>query len=388
MSKPMLAAFHPFVKQLALPWHHYQLTNLKLLGSAFLQRRSMPLRRLARTLAGPGKALQAADKRLRRFLGNRRLNEAAQDAAVACLLQFILARLRPVPFVPVMFDWLFVDGHALLGLQIPYRGRSLPLFFCVHAVSVEEDEQGRTQAEQKALQRLIACWPTDAPPFVLLCDRGFAKGPLVAWLLQQKVRFIIRVPKEHHLYDRTGSLLNEELGQGASGWRRPPLGKARLFLQVRYTQERRLPVHFVITAKADPKTGSRSEWWLITNLAEEHLAHVPRLYGQRMSPEELHRDCKRGYAVAGFGLCHLGRMRRDRLQRYMLIMALVACFLVLVAETERETRAWLCKKHWGIGLLTMGLDLLHDAGAAAKQLAKRACASVTLEPLWLPGVHS
>src|SRR5204862_5355727 len=144
-------------------------------------------------------------------------------------------------------------GHAILGLQIPYRGRSLPLCFSVHASTIEEDEQGRTQAEQKLLQRLIVCWPDDAPPFLLLCDRGFAKGPLVSWLMQRHARFIIRVPCDHHLYDRHGRLLNDEGKPGQRSFRRgplhPPLGKAYLFSQIRYTQEHRFPLHLAVSAK-------------------------------------------------------------------------------------------------------------------------------------------
>jgi hypothetical protein len=385
---PYYAAFRTFVRQLALPWHHYQRANLLLVGGAFLQRRSLPVRRLARTLAGPGKAHRALDKRLRRFLGNARLDETAQDAALACLLRLLLARLGAVPFVPVMLDWLFVDHHALLGLQVPYRGRALPLCFAVHSLSEGEDP-GQTAAEQQLVARLLSCWPKDAPPPVLLCDRGFAKGGLLAFFLERQVRFIVRVPRDHLLYDAGGRLLNGRVDPARGLWQfsrlHPPLGKARLFAQVTYTQEHRLPVHLVVTAKAEPKTGKRLEWRLVTNVAVEQLRHVPRLYAQRMSPEEVHRDCKRGHAVGGFGLSHLGRMRADRLQRLMLVLALLACFLVLVAETERETREWLCRKGWGLGLLTMGLDLLHAAGKNANQLARRACASVTLQPLWLPG---
>ncbi len=392
MYPPFYAAFRTYVKQLNIPWHRYQLANLLLLGTAFLQRRSLPVRRLARALSGPGKAHAATDKRLRRFLGNARLDEAAQDAAVAALLRFVLPRLGAVPFVPVMFDWLFVDEHALLGLQIPYRGRSLPLVFAVHARTLQDDELGQTAAEQKLVDRLLACWPQDAPPPVLLCDRGFDKGGLLAWLLARQVRFIVRIQGDHHLFDRHGHLLNDVVDPPRGLWKfgplHPALGKARLFPHVSYYQQHRLPLHLVVAAKADPKTGKRLEWRLVTNLALEYLRHVPRLYGQRMSPEEVHRDCKRGYAVAGFALSHLGRMRVDRLQRYMLIVSLLACFLVLLAETERATREWLCRKHWGLGLLTMGLDLLHAAGSAANQLARRACASVTLQPLWLPGDHS
>jgi len=83
VSHPYCAAFRTFVKQVNVPWHRYQLANLHL-----------PVRRLA-TLAGPGKTHGAVDKRLRRLLGNTRLNEAAQDAAVACLLRFVLARRAP-----------------------------------------------------------------------------------------------------------------------------------------------------------------------------------------------------------------------------------------------------------------------------------------------------
>src|SRR5947209_18764495 len=81
---PYYAAFRTFVKHLQLPWNRYQHANLLLLAAAFLKRPSLPVRRLARTLGGPGKKHLAFDKRFRRFLGNKRLDEAAQNAAVGC----------------------------------------------------------------------------------------------------------------------------------------------------------------------------------------------------------------------------------------------------------------------------------------------------------------
>src|SRR5437868_4833867 len=107
-----------------------------------------------------------------------------------------------------------------------------------------------------------------------------------------------------------------------------------------------------------------------------------------MRPEETHRDYKRGHAVGAFALCHLRRMRRDPPQRYLLVLSLLSCFLLLVAETEWEAREWLKRQHWGLGLLTKGLDLLHAAGKSAVRLARQACTSVNLEPLWLPGGYS
>src|SRR5436190_3876855 len=102
-EKPMfhahVSAFRTFVNHLRLPWNAYQQENLVRLGAAVLQRRSLPLRRLARTIAGPTKSHRAADKRLRRFLGNPALGPSALDAALTAHLSFLLSRLGAVPFV-------------------------------------------------------------------------------------------------------------------------------------------------------------------------------------------------------------------------------------------------------------------------------------------------
>jgi hypothetical protein len=127
------------------------------------------------------------------------------------------------------------------------------------------------------------------------------------------------------------------------------------------------------------------EWRLVTNLSPEHLGRVVKLYGQRMVPEGVHRDAKRGQAVSGFGLSHMGRLRADRLERLVFMFSLIYGFLVLIAETERESREWLCERHWGVSLAHDALDLLHTAGTAAIHIAHQACASVRLEPLWLQG---
>jgi hypothetical protein len=92
-----------------VPWRKTQRENFRLLGAAFLQRRSLPLRRLARTLAGPTPQVKAADKRLRRFLGNDRL---ALDAALGAYLRFLLPRFGAVPFIPVMLDWTYVKERV------------------------------------------------------------------------------------------------------------------------------------------------------------------------------------------------------------------------------------------------------------------------------------
>jgi hypothetical protein len=384
-----VSAFRTFVNRLRLPWNAYQQTNLVRLGAAVIQRRSLPIRRLARTIAGPTKSHRAADKRLRRFLGNPALGPAALDAALTAHLSFLLARLGAVPFVPVMLDWTFIHGRAILWAQIPYRGRALPLFSLVQEFPMDGEEAQRTAAEQHLLMRLRRCWPQAAPAPVLLMDRGFDKGPLLRWLLDQELLFIVRIQRGHLLYDADGRCLNDVFDDQGQLIRQGPLhpgpGKPLLFPQITYFQKEKLPLHLAVSAILEPKTLMVKEWRLVTNLPAEHLRRVPKLYAQRMPPEEVHRDSKRGYGVSGFGLCHLGRLRPDRLERLIFMFSLIYGFLVLVAETARASRDWLCARRWGLSLAHFALDLLHAPDVVPLQLARQACASVRLEPLWLEG---
>jgi hypothetical protein len=384
-----VSAFRTFVNRLHLPWNAYQLDNLVRLGAAVIQRRSLPVRRLARTIAGPSKNHRAADKRLRRFLGNPALGLAALDAALAAHLSFLLARFGAVPFVLVMLDWTFLPGRAILWAQIPYRGRALPLFALVQHVPLTDDEVGRTQAEKQLLLRLQRCWPAAAPPPVLLADRGFDKAPLLSWLIGAGWLFIVRIKRGNHLLDEHGRLLNDAYDADGHlvsiGPLHPGPGKQLTFPRITYYEKERLPLHLAVSALLDPKTLKVEEWRLVTNLPVEDLGRVPKLYGQRMPPEEVHRDSKRGYAISGMGLCAMGRLRPDRLERLIFMFGLIYGYLVLVAETARESRAWLCERHWGLSLAHYALDLLHAPNARPLQMARQACASVRLEPLWPTG---
>ncbi|MGH7412521.1 MAG: hypothetical protein ACREJ6_15890, partial [Candidatus Methylomirabilis sp.] len=201
--------------------------------------------------------------------------------------------------------------------------------------------------------------------------------------------FLVRVQRGHLLYSGEGTLLNDVYDAAGNrtyrGRLHPKAGEVLLFPNVEYYENERLPVHLVVTARRDAKSGEESQWRLVTNVGEAHLGKVSHWYAQRMAPEEVHRDSKRGHFVSGFALSHLGRMRADRLERYVFFLGLFYCFLVLVAETERETREWLASRHWGLSLATFALDLLHTAGMSARRLAHQACASVRLEPLWVHG---
>lgn len=276
------------------------------------------------------------DRRFRRFLGSDRL---ARDGTLRAYLAFLLPRFGAVPFISVALDWTYVKNHALLWAQIPYRGRSFPLLVAIHPIIKADPESDfQTEAEMTLLRALEDNWPAWAPPPLLIADRGFAKGDLIDWLVRRRWLFLIRIGRQ-------------ALCRTAAGERLPPTrlvapGERRLFPNIRYHAELRLALHLAVSGAWD-QHGKPSEWRLLTNLPAAELRHVPKWYADRMHPEETHRDRKRGHFVSGFALSHLGRMRPDSLERYLFLLGLVYCFLILLAETDPAGRAWFRVRHWG-----------------------------------------
>lgn len=367
-------AFELFVQRLALPWSKPQRGNLVLLATAFAQERSLPLRRLARALCGPFTEHRHLDKRFRRFLGNPTLK---QDGALRAYLQFLLPRFAAQPFIPVMLDWTYLhQQRIILWGQIPYRGRAFPLFAHVFAYGAIAgkgvDQQGaETAAELAWLEQLARCWPPEAPPPLLLADRGFPKVELVRWLGQQGWFFVIRALADLVLAHANGRRLRV---------RSRARNKVQIYRDLRIFGAR-LPAHFVLIRRGDAH--ETSTWRLITNLPEAWLEHAPRLYAHRMQPEQTHRDYKRGHFVSGYALGHLGRMNETRLANLLFCIGLWTTFLILLAESETAARDWLIRRHWGLSLATFGLDLVRFLGAALREAVKQALDCVKLKPLWL-----
>lgn len=223
------------------------------------------------------------------------------------------------------------------------------------------------------LKALEKAWPAWAPPPLLLADRGFAKGELIYWLVLRKWLFVVRIGRQVRCVTSAGERL--------SSTRFAEPGEQFFYPHMRYHSELRLPLHLAVTGAWD-QHGKPTEWRLLTNLPEAQLRRVPKLYADRMHPEETHRDCKRGHFVSGFALSHLGKMRADRLERYLFLLGLIYCFLILVAETRPEDRQWFARRHWGLSLITFALDLLHAPGIALRLLVQAALTWDLLRPQW------
>lgn len=363
-----LAAFRTFLRAVRLPWSKPQQGNLALLAAAFFHKRTLAIRPLARGLAGPAQAQQPMDKRLRRFLGNEKL---CLNEALAAFLRFLLPRFGGAPFVPVMLDWTFAGTtHAILWAQIPYRGRSFPLLARVYPYH----QSGSTTHELALLRDLHKAWPKASPPPLLLADRGFPKRELLDWLALNDWFFLIRGKRSHGFYDANGERFDVQTVRCGEHY----LCGATVLDQWPGS------LHIVIRAVRNAKTEKLEHWLLYTNLPETQLEWATRLYRHRMQPEQTHRDCKHGHFVTGFALRHLQRMRRDRLERLLFCLGFCYAFLNFLAETERETRAWLAQRHWGLSLITFGLDLLQALGTRLVPTLRNALANLRLRPLWEP----
>jgi hypothetical protein len=138
----------------------------------------------------------------------------------------------------------------------------------------------------------------------------------------------------------------------------------------------------VVAAQRHPRTKKNVRWLLVTTLPEPQLRRAPGLYALRMSPEETHRDVKRGAHSSGLALSHLGPLRLDRLERLVFLLSLIYSFLVLLGHTELDTHTWFKQKRWGLSLATFGRELLLHAGPLARRLARHACARIQLDPAW------
>jgi hypothetical protein len=363
-------AFSRFLKEMKLPWRKTQCENLKRFAAALMATRGLPVRRAARAIAGPSQSVRYADRRLRRFLGNERLD---LDGGVQALLTFLLPRFGELTFVPVMLDWVWVSRtHAVLWAQIPYRGRSFPIIASVHDAA----EDHSTAHAVALLDRIHKAWPATAPPPLLLADGGFPKQPILTWLQEHGWHFLIRGRHDQVVQDAAGRRVD------TTGVK---VNEERYWTEVTVLGAAPQRANVVVAGRRVRRQGRREEtrWLLMTDLPERFLPEATSLYAHRMQPEQTHRDCKRGHFVSGFGLDHLERLRQDRLARALFCVGLCYAFLVLLAETERNTREWFSRRHWGLSLITFGLDLVRFLGSSATQAIKRALDSVRLEPLWL-----
>ena len=355
-----------------------QATNLALLTSAILGKRTLCLSELARAypppveprVPRPKHGLLHRLKRLWRFLDNGRVDPVAGQAA---LVPEVVARLGHPKRLGLAIDWTMFDAalpsgrrvrYQVLRVAIPRRGRALPLLQVGYDRDRLPPDRSQNQLEEAALDAVLHALPPGVRP-VVLADRGFARATFLEWLQAHPTGpdFVVRVDK--------GTCLTEPGGHrwrlGAEGL---ALGQLRWAPGVRYAlyhgRPRDLVVNVALCWRASPRRASRrphrlpaEPWYLATNLARAEQAVA--WYWQRGWIEQSFKDSK-----SRFGLKQVQVGCPERLSRLLAALTLALAWLTLAALPELRALppGWPARvAQWGrASLITLALELLDHLG--------------------------
>jgi hypothetical protein len=288
-----------------------QATNLALVVSALLAKRTCRLSALARAfptpparrVAHPKHDLLHRLKRLWRFLDNPRLDPLAVQTA---MIPHTLAALAPVRWLGLAIDWTMWDvtlptgqriRYQVLRIAVPLHGRALPLLQLAYDRDHLPADASQNHLEERALAAVLAMLPSGIRPLVL-ADRGFARAPLFQWLQERGVDYVIRVNKGTCLTDARAvrtKLGGEGTQPGGVRW----LPRVRFGLY--HDQPRDLWVNVaccwrVAKRHADARRKvPKQPWYLATSLGDAGRAVA--WYWRRGWIEQSFKDSKSGFGM-------------------------------------------------------------------------------------------
>jgi hypothetical protein len=369
-----------FLKQVAPNWRKTQLTNLTLLSYALFRKRSLCVAELARAYPTPTKPrlrrpkhiLLYQVKRLRRFLGNPRLDFVPVFRHLIKLGNIVCH--SPGLILPVLLDPTYFGDYTALVAAVPYSGRALPVAMRVF----QRDLQGEEELSQnEIIQKMVSSVRqelTECIQPVIVADREFASAEFFRFLRSTKTGFVIRVDAETHINhpDYQGSLGQLPVKPG---------GKRRWLMGALYGKEAKEVVNILVVWQA----GQEEAWFIASSLDEAQLTE--RLYRKRMKIEHGFRDWKHHLKLKGT----LKLESSERAQVLLRALALLYWFLCLVGIRLNQPRYQARVSYWGkLSLFFLALQLFDIGLEAAIQAGQRVVEWVK-DKLWiyhpLPPAH-
>ncbi|MCA1837593.1 MAG: transposase [Actinobacteria bacterium] len=321
-----------------------QATNLALLISAILKKRTLCLSELARAYPTPEERKTAAPKhdllhrlkRLWRFIENERVDALATQVA---FVPHVVARLGHPRWLGLAIDWTMFDTklpsgkrmrYQVLRIAIPRKGRALPLLQLAYDRDAFPANKSQNQLEQDALFAVVRALPSSVRP-VVLADRGFGRAGFLSWLQRHDLDFVVRLSKGGCITEADGSrwkLGEERLGRG----------QLRCLQEVRYGlyhgRPRDLFVNLALCWKMpkcrarDPRRKQPEEpWYLATSLKDAQSA--ASWYWQRGWIEQSFKDSK-----GRFGLAEVMVGCPKRLSRLLVALTVALGWLTLMGLPE------------------------------------------------------
>jgi hypothetical protein len=273
-------------------------------------------------------------KRTWRFCANPRVE--VSDAMRGLIRRLLRPRrVRPgdrrkklKPLV-VAFDWTDIRKFHTLMAAAVMKGRAMPLLWATYT----KWKLARSQNSlEEGLLRLLREVIPPGYPVILLADRGFGRTELARVCQQLGFRYLVRIKPDVWVegQEYTGNLKDFPVRKGM-----------KLVLRgVRYRQEDPVVQNVVIRWKEDLPKKRDEPWFLMTDLGRS-AAQLTKLYGQRMTVEELFRDGKN--KRNGLALRDTQVTKPDRIDRLLLILALAYWLLVwigLLAQKRYRPGMW------------------------------------------------
>jgi hypothetical protein len=353
-----------------------QATNLALLVSAILKKRSLCLSELARAyptaekrrVAAPKHDLLHRLKRLWRFTDNERVDALEVQMA---LVPYTIARLGFPRLLGLAIDWTMFDTtlpsgkrmrYQVLRIAVPRKGRALPLLQLAYDRDNLSPNKSQNQIEQETLLAVVEALPVSVCP-VILADRGFHRAGFIAWLKRQHLDYVVRLKKGSCITEADGS--SWKLGEEGL---KP--GELRFVEEVRYglyhDRPRELSINVALCWRvpkgraSDPRCKQPQEpWYLATSLSSARSA--ASWYWQRGWIEQSFRDAK-----SRFGLKRVRVGSTERLSRLLMALSIALSWLTLMGLPEgsvlpegfhRTVSAW-----GRASVISLALSLLEKLG--------------------------
>lgn len=321
-----------------------QKTNLALLVSAILKKRTLCLSELARAypvpderrVESPKHCLLHRLKRLWRFTANERVD--AKEVQLAFVAHTV-ARLGFPRLVGLAMDWTMFDTtlpsgekirYQVLRIAIPRKGRALPLLQLAYDRDHLPPQRSQNQLEQDALLAVVEALPAGVRP-VILADRGFCRAGFLRWLEYQNLDYVVRLTKGACITESSGrrwKLGEEGIKPGQLRW----LGGVRYGLY--HGRPRELLTNVALCWKLpksrarDPRRSLPEEpWYLATSLKDSRSA--ANWYWQRGWIEQSFKDAK-----SRFGLARVQVGSPERLSRLLSALTIAISWLTLMGLPE------------------------------------------------------
>ena len=291
---------------------------------------------------------QSRVRRFRRWLNNDKIDV---ESLYSPLIQQALAEWGEQALYVALDTSMLWDTYCLIRLSVIYRGRAVPLVWCVleHGSAQVSFDAYKELLEQAALLLPRGC------KVVFLADRGFADTELMAHLHRLGWHWRIRIKSSFWLYRCGRPRCKVERLSVARG-------QAAFWHRVCITEKRYGPVHLAVARHRDSH-----EWWYV--LSDEPTdGKTFEEYGLRFDIEENFLDDKSN----GFQLESSLIRSAEALTRLCFVLAITTLYLVSQGtEVVRQGKRRLVDPHWFRGqsylkigwnwvklALTRGYDLI------------------------------